>query len=88
MNFKNFFSAYHIPSFTELDTFKENMDRMLKRLKDSSPAPGHDRVLYPGLAEYEEERDRRMNGIPLHREVVSWFDEIAYELSIPLLRKK
>jgi LDH2 family malate/lactate/ureidoglycolate dehydrogenase len=54
-------------------------------LRTTRPAPGHDRVLYPGLSEHEEERDRRANGIPLHREVVQWFDDITAELSLPAL---
>ena len=49
--------------------------------------PGHDRVLYPGLSEYEEEQDRRANGIPLHKEVIEWFDDITGELAgVPPLR--
>lgn len=80
------FAAYDISAFTDLDTFKDNMDRMLEVLRNTKPAPGHERVLYPGLSEYEEERERRANGIPLHREVVEWFQGIANELSVPRLR--
>ncbi len=84
--YKHFFAAYHIAAFTDVDEFKVNMDRMLKTLRTSRPAPGHDRVLYPGLAEYEEEQDRRANGIPLHKEVVEWFDDMVSKLGIPSLR--
>ena len=83
---KHHFAAYSIEAFTDVDAFKENMDRMLKTLRETPPAPGHDRVLYPGLSEYEEEQDRRANGIPLHTEVIQWFDDITGELSIPGLR--
>ena len=62
------------------------MDKMLKTLKDTKPAPGHDRVLYPGLSEYEEEQNRREHGIPLHREVIDWFNAITAELPLPSLR--
>ena len=40
---------------------------MLRMLKDTKLAPGHDRVIYPGLSEYEDEKDRLVNGIPLHK---------------------
>jgi L-2-hydroxycarboxylate dehydrogenase (NAD+) len=83
---KHSFTAFNIAAFTDVDEFKEKMDRMLKMLKETKPAPGHDRVLYPGLSEYEEEQDRRANGIPLHKEVIEWFDDITSELSIPRLR--
>ncbi len=85
--FKNYFAAYNIAAFTDVDEFKEKMDRMLKMLRETKPAPGHDRVLYPGLSEHEEEQDRRANGIPLHKEVVQWFDDICGELSVTPLKR-
>jgi LDH2 family malate/lactate/ureidoglycolate dehydrogenase len=63
------------------------MDRMLRTLRETKPAPGHDPVLYPGLSEHEEEQQRKANGIPLHREVVQSFDDITSELSLPQLRR-
>ena len=80
------FTAYNIESFTDVEEFKENMDLVLKMLRETEPAPGHDRVLYPGLSEHEVEQDRRVNGIPLHKEVIQWFDDITSELSIPRLK--
>ncbi len=80
------FAAIDISAFTDVVVFKENMDKMLKSLRETKPAPGHDRVLYPGLSEHEEELDRRANGIPLHKEVIEWFGKITDELSIPPLR--
>ena len=85
--FKNYYAAYDVAAFTDLDAFKEHMDAMLRTLRTTPPAPGHDRVIYPGLSEHEEEQERRANGIPLHREVVQWFDDITAELSVtPLAR--
>ena len=83
--FKNYFAAYNIEAFTDLDTFKDNMDQMLDTLKNTKPAPGHERVLYPGLTESEDERDRRANGIPLHKEVVQWFRDTCAEMEIPYI---
>ena len=80
------FTAYDIAAFTDLETFKRNMDETLRKLRETPPAPGHDRVLYPGLSEHEDETSRRVNGIPLHQEVVDWFEHIAGELSVPRLR--
>ena len=85
--FRNFFAAHDIGAFTDLGEFKDHMDQTLRKLRTTKPAPGHDRVLYPGLPEHEDERERRANGIPLHREVVDWFDGIAGELSVPPLRR-
>ena len=66
----------------EVDRFKELMDDFLRTLRETPPAPGHERVFYPGLPEWEAERDRRANGIPLHKEVVQWFRDISSELGI------
>jgi LDH2 family malate/lactate/ureidoglycolate dehydrogenase len=85
--YKHYFAAYDISAFTDVDEFKDNMDGMLKMLRESRPAPGHERVLYPGLAEYEDELDRRANGIPLHKEVMGWFDSMVAELGVPALRR-
>ena len=82
---KHFFAAYDIAAFTEVEQFKDDMDRMLHTLKTTKPAPGHSRVLYPGLSEHEEEQRRRADGIPLHREVVEYIQDIAGELSVPQL---
>jgi len=82
---KHYFSAYDIAAFSDVDEFRDNMDRMLHTLMTTPPIPGHDRVVYPGLIEHEEEQDRRANGIPLHRDVVRWFEQMSSELGVPWL---
>ncbi len=84
--YKHYFAAYNIAAFTDVEKFMEHMDQMLQSLRTTKTAPGHDRVLYPGLLEYEEEQERRVHGIPLHKDVVKWFGQIASELGIPPLR--
>jgi LDH2 family malate/lactate/ureidoglycolate dehydrogenase len=79
------FIAYNIEAFTELEHFTDTMYRMLQTLVETPPAPGHQRVLYPGLPEYESEERRRANGIPLHREVIDWFKGITDELAVARL---
>lgn len=83
--YKHYFAAYDIKAFTDVDEFKDKMDKMLKMLRETKPASGHERVLYPGLAESEDEKDRRENGIPLHKEVLQWFDSMVGELGVPAL---
>jgi L-2-hydroxycarboxylate dehydrogenase (NAD+) len=76
------FAAYNIAAFDDVEHFKDSMDRMLQTLTETPPAPGHERVIYPGLPEAESEIDRRANGIPLHREVIDWFNRTTDELSV------
>jgi LDH2 family malate/lactate/ureidoglycolate dehydrogenase len=83
---KNHFAAYSIEAFTDPEQFKDTMDAMLRTLRTAPPAPGHDRVLYPGLSEAEVAQERLAHGIPLHREVIAWFAECTRELGVaPLL---
>ena len=79
---KNHFAAYNIEAFTDLETFKNTMDDMLKTLRTATPAPGQERVIYPGLSEAEEVQSRRAHGIPLHKEVVQWFGECTREMGL------
>src|SRR5438552_3805974 len=84
---KNHFAAYSIEAFTDLEQFKTTMDEMLRTLRTAQPAPGQERVLYPGLSEAEETEHRRAHGIPLHKEVLEWFAQCTSELGIPPLTK-
>jgi LDH2 family malate/lactate/ureidoglycolate dehydrogenase len=81
------FAAYDIAAFTDRESFLDSMDEMLRTLRETPPAPGEERVLYPGMPEAEAESQRAVRGIPLHREVVEWFDATTSELGIPALER-
>ena len=81
--FTHMVAAYNIESFMDTKEFKHTMDEWLKVLRTTKPAPGCDRVLYPGLPEAEATVNNRAKGIPLHPEVVAWFHTICGELSLP-----
>jgi LDH2 family malate/lactate/ureidoglycolate dehydrogenase len=83
--YKHYFAAYNIAAFTEVQEFKAHMDQTLEWLLETRPAPGQERVLYPGLLEHEETRERREHGIPLHKEVIQWFGQMTSELGLPAL---
>ena len=77
------FLAYKIDAFTDVDGFKDDLDAYMKTLRESTPAPGHDRVMYAGLPEHEEEIERLRHGIPYHPEVIEWFRGITAEFELP-----
>ena len=58
------------------------MDEYLQVLEDLPPVEGQKRVLYAGLMEEETTIERMEKGIPLHPEVINWFEDICNELSI------
>ena len=74
--------AYRIDAFVDVDEFKANMDDFLRGLASTKPAPGHERVVYAGQLEAEEEVIRRADGIPYHSEVIDWFRTIEGELGL------
>ncbi len=75
-------AAYRIDAFMDTGEFKNTMDEWLKVLKETKPAKGETRVLYPGILEQESEEENRKRGIPLHRETVKWFSDTCSELGI------
>ncbi len=80
----HFFAAFQIEAFCDQSEFLDNMDTVLERLAETPPAPGHDRVLYPGLTEGEEMTQRLKDGIPYHREVIAWYQSIGVELGVEI----
>jgi LDH2 family malate/lactate/ureidoglycolate dehydrogenase len=76
------FVAYRIDAFTDPERFKDHMDTFLRGLRETPPAPGEERVLYPGLPDHEVEVDRRERGIPYHPDVVGWFRKVATQLGV------
>jgi LDH2 family malate/lactate/ureidoglycolate dehydrogenase len=82
-----FFAALNVAAFADPNVFLHNMDEVLRTLRTTPPARGYDRVLYPGLHGHEEAIERTARGIPLHHDVVDWFDKKCLELSIPALER-
>ena len=84
-SFNHYVAAYSVEAFTDTGEFKRTMDEWLRMLKSTAPAGGQERVMYPGLPEAETERERKANGIPLHPDVIDWFQDICAQLSIPFI---
>lgn len=78
--FAHAFIAFDVAAFTDLDAFKQDMDAYLKRLRACRPAPGEQRVVYPGMLENEIQAERAALGIPYHPEVIDWFRETCARL--------
>jgi L-2-hydroxycarboxylate dehydrogenase (NAD+) len=76
------FAAYKIDAFCDPDEFADHMRQFVAGLRDTPPAPGHDRVLYAGLEEHETEVARRIDGIPFHPDVVQFFRDTADEIGV------
>jgi LDH2 family malate/lactate/ureidoglycolate dehydrogenase len=79
----HFFGAIDPSALLPLDELKGLIDGRLREMTETPPAEGFDRVLYAGLPEWESERDKRVNGIPLHPTVVDKLGALATELGVP-----
>jgi L-2-hydroxycarboxylate dehydrogenase (NAD+) len=77
-----FVMAFNVEAFLDVGEFKADMDKLLTKLANTTPAPGHDRVYYAGLPEHEETEIRKRDGIPYHKEVVDWFNSMSSELDL------
>jgi LDH2 family malate/lactate/ureidoglycolate dehydrogenase len=81
----HFFGAIDVGRFRPLDAFKADMDELLRSLKASPKAEGHDRIYVAGEPEWECEQRRRAHGIPLAPGLVTQLRELAAELQLPFL---
>ncbi len=77
------FGAINVTSFRPVDSFKADMDRLIRELKSTPPAPGAERVYVAGEIEFETAQERAEHGIPLLSSVLQGLREVGEPLSIP-----
>jgi len=78
----HFFMAINIESFTSLDEFKKNTGDILRELRNSHKAPGHERIYTAGEKEFEMEKYVRVHGIPVIPNLQKDFKAIQQELKL------
>jgi LDH2 family malate/lactate/ureidoglycolate dehydrogenase len=79
----HFFGALQVDIFRPLKDFKEDMDDLIRRLKNSPKAEGRERIYIHGEKEFELEEKYRREGIPLYFKVFEDLQAIAGEVGIP-----
>ena len=65
----HFFGAIKIDRFRDPQTFKADMDKMLRQLREAEPAEGRDRIYYAGLKEAESEIESARSGVSVSNKV-------------------
>jgi L-2-hydroxycarboxylate dehydrogenase (NAD+) len=83
----HFFGAIRIDALRDVASFKRDMDRELRAFKDSTPAPGQERIYVAGEIEHENEIAFRREGIPLIGPVIDDLDSLADDLGIARPRR-
>lgn len=83
----HFLAAIDPGAFGDLAAFKRETSTFADYLRSTPPAKGHERVLVPNDLESATEQGRRRSGIPLHREVVDWFDATCRRVGVEALSR-
>lgn len=65
-NLGHFFIAIDVEAFLGLDTFKKTSGEILRELRASEKAPGHDRIYTAGEKEYLAYLERSESGVPIN----------------------
>lgn len=78
----HFLGAMRIDGFRPADEFKSHLDNWIERFKRAKPINDNQPVIIPGEPEYEAEKLRKTNGIPLINIVVNDLNRLASKLEI------
>ncbi|MBD0351282.1 MAG: Ldh family oxidoreductase, partial [Flavisolibacter sp.] len=65
---------------------KRNIDEWIYTMRNTKPQPGKEKVLIPGDPEREAYQLRMKEGIPVHKEVVAFLEDIAGYTGVKLNR--
>ncbi len=74
--------AMRVDNFQPADTFKKEMDRVIREIRESERMEGVDRIWLPGEMEFCMVRERLANGIPLAPAVVEGLQKLAGTLNV------
>ncbi|GAB4114151.1 MAG: Ldh family oxidoreductase [Candidatus Caldatribacteriota bacterium] len=80
----NFMGAIRVSSFIEQKIFEKEIDELNARIRNSKRAKGIERIYLPGEIEFEVQKEREKNGIPISSGVYNSLREIAQELQVNL----
>jgi LDH2 family malate/lactate/ureidoglycolate dehydrogenase len=83
----HWFGAMRIDALRDVADFKRDIDRELRDFKNSTKAPGCERIYVPGEIEHERTLEYRRDGIPLVDKVWHDLDAMAAEIGIPPLER-
>jgi LDH2 family malate/lactate/ureidoglycolate dehydrogenase len=86
-NTGHFIVALSIEAFMDVETFKRNVDSMIRSIHASPTLPGVDAVRVPGERSQRIRVERERSGIPLHPGLAQKLDGLARDLATEGLPK-
>ncbi len=81
-NIGHCFGVINVEKFISLDTFKENIDQMIREIKGNPKAGGIDEIYLPGEIELLKKEVRLTEGIPITEAVLAELKELGQELGV------
>jgi LDH2 family malate/lactate/ureidoglycolate dehydrogenase len=78
----HFFIAIDVDAFVGLDSFKKTAGDILRKLRDSDKAPGHDRIYTAGEKEWESWQYRRDKGAKVDTALQKQLIEVRDEFNL------
>lgn len=75
----HFFGAIKISCFRDPQEFRQDMDQLLRELRECPSAEGEERVYFAGLPELEKEQESNRIGVPLLKKTYDNICEIGKE---------
>ena len=77
--------ALDIKAFADVETFKRNVDGVIRAMRSSPTLPGVDRIRVPGEQSDAISKERTRDGIPMPKSLLAKLDGLADELKIGVL---
>ncbi len=84
-NTGQFIIALDIKAFAEVETFKRNVDGVIRAMKESPTLPGVEAIMVPGEQSHEKLTQRTRDGVPIPETLLARLDTLAAELKIGAL---
>jgi len=76
------FAAINIASFVPIGVFKAITGSIMREIRSSAKAPGHDRIFMAGEKEFEMIERRKSEGVPINKSMQDIMIELARELKL------
>ncbi len=86
-NTGQFIVAIDIAAFADVETFKHNVDNVIRTMKASPTMPGVTDILLPGERSHGIREDRQKNGVPMPDGLFRSLEELARETGVAGLGK-
>ena len=75
----HFFIAIDVDAFNDVDEFKKITGDILREIRASKKAPGHNQIFTPGEKEYIKMTERIGKGVPFNSDLLKEFHALCVD---------